>query len=130
MQTLFEPSKVKPQPRRGAIAFSTKGEEGTKTLEIKPGVHPIPDEDAAWLQQHPDYQRFVDMGALTLSGEAAKPGEAAPPGDDLKEMNTDEALEVIKASSDVAELERWDAADARKTVSRSIKERIAELTAA
>jgi hypothetical protein len=60
--TLFYyPSKEKPNPRKGATTFDG--------VNLEPGINVLEDDKFKKLQNHPDFKKYVDWGAISPTAE-------------------------------------------------------------
>jgi hypothetical protein len=60
--TLFYyPGKEKPNPRKGAITFDG--------VNLEPGINTLTSEQFTRLKKHPDYQKYLEWGAITPTAE-------------------------------------------------------------
>jgi hypothetical protein len=60
--TLFYyPGKEKPNPRKGATTFDG--------VNLEPGTNNLTHEEFTRLKKHPDYQKYLEWGAITPTAE-------------------------------------------------------------
>ena len=122
MQVLFTPQKLQP-PTKATLGLQHDG----TLIELKPGINNLSEAKVAKLKAHPSYAKYAEWGAITApeSAEVA----ASPEGftlAELRELNVDEAEDLINETTDVALLTSWQA-DPRVTVKRAIAERLEDL---
>ena len=62
MTTLFYyPGKEKPNPRKGATTLDG--------VNLEPGINTLTSEQFTRLKKHPDYQKYLEWGAITPTAE-------------------------------------------------------------
>ena len=85
--TLFYyPGKEKPNPRKGAITFDG--------VNLEPGINTLTSEQFTRLKKHPDYQKYLEWGAITPTAEPL-PLFLTQPSDPLeKTLQTDDSTNL------------------------------------
>jgi hypothetical protein len=98
-------------------------------LRLVPGANAV---DAATLERanaHPMFQVWKKKGLVTLAKVAV--GKNDDGSQDLPEslagMTARDAIGLVKATTDMAALERWQGIEERATVVKAVAERIEEL---
>ena len=110
-----------PYPRKGPISFD-------KVL-LKPGKNELSDAQMKALKAHPDYKKYLEMGAIAIEPEET-PIEDYP--DTLDALNVGEALDLIKQVDDQARLLAYEVGERqgknRKMVLRYLHEKLEPTT--
>lgn len=118
-------------PPRGAKSV-LKLDNHPWRLTLNPGSNSISDENAKKLEAHPDFARYSDRGALAINDapESTSPSDSTTAPDNLSQLNTDEAGELIDKTDNVELLQKWLKAETRKTTRGDLERRIEALTTA
>lgn len=129
MRLTFDPTKQTP-PRTGAYALDG--------ITLQPGENLINPDTYQRMQDHPDFADLVSRGAVVVEGdtpdlspevvEVIDPTKSDAELSDLSALTIAESKPVIAATSDVALLTQWSAADDRVGIKELISDRLRQLS--
>lgn len=123
-----------PMDKECTIGFSFLGERAnTEYIQVKSGVtRDFPENVWTRIKEYDVVKRLLSLGALSIKEDAEavaeKPASSPEDGDSLASMHLGDAMELIEASFDLEQLDRWDAKDQRIRIKNAIARRKAQLT--
>jgi hypothetical protein len=91
------------------------------TIQLSPGVNPVPDEEWAHVEAHPMIQLHFKLGDLEVV--RSKANDDNP----LKSLSPSKAIKVVGETYDPRVLAAWKAAEARKPVVEAIDLQLATI---
>lgn len=126
---VYRPEACSPPRGRNSVL---KIDDYPWRVSFNPGDNSVPDEDAERLAEHPDFKRYEAHGGLTIKDapEESSPSDSSTAPENLSQLNTDEAEGLIGKTDNVGLLQKWLAAETRKTTRADLERRINALTEA
>ena len=121
-----------PKAAESSIGFSLlpQGDERkTVHVRIENGVTRNFDE-SAWerIKDFDLVKNLIGVGALEIKDEEPAPVVQTSRQDHIKDVSLTDALQLIEASFDIQQLQKWDAKDQRIKVKNAIGKRIAAIS--
>lgn len=100
------------------------------SIRLKAGINQLSEKDVQKLQEHPDFQRYLDLKAIEIvqAKEEINPAENTEVVD-LKKFAIPKAQEIVLATHDIGVLEGWLHTETRKDVRATLNTRIAQIKA-
>lgn len=105
----------------------------TDTLTLMPGLNEIPREMVDWIEKaspkDSSWWWCLDNGQIEYVEYETEQGEKSMGGfDDLTNLKAEDAIEMVRGTHNMDVLRVWQAQESRKTVSKAIIDKIAQMT--
>lgn len=118
-----------PMHKEATIAFSFMGKGATMdSIDIQAGVNrDFPENVWEKIQNYDYVKTLLSIGALRVTEdveEVPTPSTPEVTTDSLAQLPKEEALQLVEASMDPAQLSRWNATDNRIPVKNAIQRRL------
>ena len=121
-----------PMDKECTIGFSFVGGGGlSEHIQVVSGVtRNFPEDVWEKIKDYDVVKNLLKLGALRIDAEEATTTEAAPAAnsDTIADMPIAQALELVEASFDVEQLNKWSAKEQRIKVRNAIAKRIQAIT--
>jgi len=105
----------------------------TDALTLMPGLNEIPREMIDWIEKtspkDASWWLALDTGEIEYVEYQTEEGGKSTGGfDDLTNLKTDDAIEMVRGTHNMDVLRAWQAQESRKGVSKAILDKIAKMT--
>jgi hypothetical protein len=121
-----------PMDKECTIGFSFVGGGGlSEHIQVDAGVtRDFPENVWEKIKDYDVVKTLLKLGALRIDAEEATTTEAAPAAqsDTIADMPITQALELVEASFDIGQLNKWSANEQRIKVRNAIAKRIQAIT--
>jgi hypothetical protein len=119
---IFYPDKCIPK-------LADTAQIGFDKIFLSAGTNKLTTETLKQLQEHPDYSRYIEMGAIDIMQEEPSTVDPLANTDnaDLMQFKESEALKIINNTQDVPTLEQWLAVEQRTKIRTVLNTRITQL---
>lgn len=119
---IFYPDKCIPR-------LAETAQVGFDKIFLSAGTNNLSPEALKQLQEHPDFPRYVDLGAIDILEETATMVDPMANADnpDLMQFKDAEALKIVNNTQDVPTLEQWLTVEQRTKIRSALNTRITQL---